>query len=229
MSSVNDNTAATLAEARISEPLELPDRVYAQYADKPKARKWLELTRSAAAELAAGIQSVRECLDIDKATGQSLEMIGRIVVVDRIRQEVLLNPGIFSDPDGTNYGNESRGFSSWSTYTDQSLSDEMLRLAIRAKIIKNTANPTADELLQAFRFLFPNGNVFRLFNHHDMSFTVEYIGVLSPLEQWLIQLEDFIPNPQGVRLRGFIRSYGIIEFLSDDEASFGNEALEFIA
>ena len=71
MSSVNDNTAATLAEARISEPLELPDRVYAQYADKPKARKWLELTRSAAAELAAGIQAVRECLDLDKATGQS--------------------------------------------------------------------------------------------------------------------------------------------------------------
>lgn len=228
MTEVTD-TPIPLIAAKVQKPLELPDRVYAQYADKPKARAWLEMTRSAADELAAGIQAVRESLDLDKATGESLEMIGRIVVVDRIRKEVLLNPGVFADPDGTNAGNTTQGFAEWSTYTDQELSDEMLRLAIRAKIIKNTANPTADELLAAFQFLFPSGNVFRLFNHHDMSFTVEYIGVLSPLEQWLIDLEDFIPTPQGVRLRGFIRSYGIIEFLPDDEASFGNEELEFIA
>lgn len=115
-------------------------------------------------------------------------------------------------------------------FTITNLSDEMLRFAIKAKIIKNTANPTADELLSALSSLFPSANVFRLVNHHDMSFSIEYTGKLTDLEQWLIDLHDFIPTPQGVELRGFIRSFGIIEFLSDDnDSTFGDEELEFLA
>lgn len=211
--------------------LKLPNRIYAQYADKPKFVEWMNVTRNIGEELARGADEVRKCLDLETATGESLEIIGRIVVVDRIRKEVLLNPGIFDDPEGTQYADTDRTFSEWSVLSNDELNDQMLRLAIRAKIIKNTANPTQDELLAAFRSLFPNGNVFRLINHHDMSFSVEYIGVLSQLEQWLIDLDDFIPTPQGVRLRGFIRSYGIIEFLeeADTDNCFGTEEMEFIA
>lgn len=209
--------------------LNLPNRIYSQYANKPKAVKWFNITRELGEKVAQGADQVRKCFDIDSATGETLEMIGRIVVIDRIRQEQLMNSGIFADPDGTQFNQTDKQFAEWSTFKDTKLSDELMRLAIRAKIIKNTANPTADNLLDAFRFLFPNGNVFRLINHHDMSFSVEYIGVLSQVEQWVIDLEDFIPTPQGVRLRGFIRSYGIIEFLNDDEnSSFGDEDLEFL-
>lgn len=224
----DDGVATLVAAERISDPMELPDRVYDQYASKPKFVKWMNITRRIGGEISSGAEAVRKCFDIDSASGETLEIIGRIVAVDRIKKEELLYPGIFADPDGTNYNNEERGFSEWSTFSNADLNDQMLRLAIKAKIIKNTANPTADELLTNFRTLFPSGNVFRLINHHDMSFTVEYIGVLSPLEQWLIDLEDFIPTPQGVRLRGFIKSYGIIEFLRDDDFCFGNEELEFL-
>lgn len=209
--------------------LKLHERIYAQYADKPKTVAWLNTTREIGEELAKVANQVRRCFDIDSATGETLEIIGRIVVIDRIRKEQLMNSGIFSDPDGTEFNEKEKQFAEWSVFKDEKLSDELLRLAIRAKIIKNTANPTADELLDAFRFLFPSGNVFRLINHHDMSFTVEYIGLLSSVEQWVIDLEDFIPTPQGVRLRGFVRSYGIIEFLNDDDdSSFGDEDLEFL-
>ncbi len=213
---------------RIKEPFELPNRIYAQYADKPKFVDWMNITRKVGAEISKGAEDVRNSLDVDTATGESLNIIGRIVAVDRIQKEELMNPGVFADPDGTNFGNTENGFSEWSTFTNADLTDQMLRFAIKAKIIKNSANPTCDELLMNFKELFPNAKVFRLINHHDMSFSIEYVGVLSPLEQWLIDLKDFIPTPQGVRLRGFIRSYGIIEFLDDDDFVFDNEELEFL-
>lgn len=214
----------------MSKLLNLPDRIYAQYADKPKFVEWMNITRKIGLELKEGAEQVRKCFDLETAKGDALEVIGRIVVVDRIKQEQLMNSGVFADPDGTNFNDRVKTFAEWSTFTNADLSDEMLRIAIKAKIIKNTANPTADELLSALSSLFPSANVFRLFNHHDMSFSIEYAGKLTDLEQWLIDLHDFLPTPQGVELRGFIRSFGIIEFLSNDENStFGDEELEFLA
>lgn len=213
----------------MSELLNLPNRIYAQYADKPKFVEWMNITRKIGLELKEGAEQVRKCFDIDTAKGDALEVIGRIVVVDRIKDERLMNSGVFSDPDGTNFNNLVKTFAEWSTFTNADLSDEMLRFAIKAKIIKNMANPTADELLSALSSLFPSANIFRLFNHHDMSFSIEYTGKLTDFEQWLIDLHDFLPTPQGVELRGFIRSFGIIEFLSNDENStFGDEELEFV-
>lgn len=213
----------------MSELLNLPNRIYAQYADKPKFVEWMNITRKIGLELKEGAEQVRKCFDIETAKGDALEVIGRIVVVDRIKDERLMNSGVFADPDGTNFNNQDKTFSEWSTFTNADLSDEMLRFAIKSKIIKNMANPTADELLSALSSLFPSANVFRLLNHHDMSFSIEYTGKLTDLEQWLIDLPDFIPTPQGVELRGFIRSFGIIEFLSNDENStFGDEELEFL-
>lgn len=213
----------------MSELLNLPNRIYAQYADKPKFVEWMNITRKIGLELKEGAEQIRKCFDIDTAKGDALEVIGRIVVVDRIKDERLMNSGVFADPDGTNFNNQDKTFAEWSTFTNADLSVEMLRFAIKAKIIKNTANPTSDELLSALSSLFPSANVFRLLNHHDMSFSIEYAGKLSDLEQWLIDLHDFVPTPQGVELRGFIRSFGIIEFLSNDENStFGDEELEFL-
>lgn len=214
----------------MSKLLNLPDRIYAQYADKPKFVAWMNITRKVGLELKEGAEQVRKCFDLEMAKGDALEVISRIVVVDRIKQEQLMNSGVFADPDGTNFDNQDKTFAEWSTFTNTDLSDEMLRFAIKAKIIKNTANPTADELLSALASMFPNANVFRLLNYHDMSFSIEYAGKLTDLEQWLIDLHDFLPTPQGVELRGFIRSFGIIEFLSNDENStFGDEELEFLA
>lgn len=208
--------------------LNLPNRIYSQYATKPKFRDWMNITRELGDEIANGAKSVREMLDIDKATGESLEIIGRIVVIERLRSEILMNAGVFADPDGTQSGDTDHTFSEWSTLNDDKLSDEMLRLAIRAKIIKNTSICTQDDLLKAFNFLFPNAGAFRLINHHDMSFSIEFIGELSKLELWLINVSEVIPTPQGVRFRGFTSSVGIIEFLDDDGDVFGDEKMEFM-
>lgn len=208
--------------------MNLPRRAYAQYSGKEKLQAWLNIGHQMAEEVASGANAVRNCLDIDTATGESLRIISRIVATEGLNREVLMNAGEYADPTGTEWSNLEKTFAEWSTQTNASLTDELLRTVCRAKILKNTIEPTIENLLDAFNFLFPNANAFRLLNYHDMSFAIEYAGVVNPAEEWLLDIYDFVPTPAGVEFRGFIRSYGIIEFLKDDDATFGDESLEFI-
>ena len=212
-----------------SHNLNLPDRTYSQYSDKPKTRKWLNITRKIGSTIADDAKTVRNCLSVATAYGETLEIIARIVVVGVLKEEEKLNPAIFAKPDGTQFNNQKNVCSEWSTFSNARLNDESLRFAIRAKIIKNSSFVTIDELLQAFDYLFPNGQILRLINHHDMSFSIEYGGKLNPIEQWFVDKVDFVPTPQGVRFRGFISSYGMIEFLNNDDFVFNNEEMEFTA
>lgn len=209
--------------------LTLPRRSYAQYAGKEKLTAWLDIGHQMAKQVGEGAEAVRGCLDIDTATGESLRIISRIVAVETLKNEVLMNTGEFADPSGDEWGNLEKAFADWSTESDANLTDELLRTVCRAKILKNTITPTAENLLDAFNFLFPTAQVFRLLNYHDMSFSIEYTGTVNPAEEWLLNIYDFVPTPAGVRFRGFIRSYGIIEFLQSDDATFGDEELEFLA
>ncbi len=208
--------------------MNLPRRSYAQYNGKEKLQAWLNIGHQMAEEVASGADAVRNCLDLDTATGESLRIISRIVATDNLKQEVLMNAGEYADPTGTEWGNLEKAFADWSTQTNATLGDELLRTVCRAKILKNTIEPTIENLLNAFNFLFPTANAFRLLNYHDMSFAIEYTGVVNSAEAWLLDVYDFVPTPAGVEFRGFIRSYGITEFLKDDDATFGDESLEFL-
>lgn len=209
--------------------MNLPNRVYSQYSNSPKLKAWLDIVRTIADDIAGGAKQVRECLDVDTATGETLRIISRIVVIDKLQREELMNAAVFAKLDGTEFNDQENIFAHWSTLTDIDLNDALLRTAIRAKIVKNSIVPTIDNLLDGFNFVFPQANVFRLINYHDMSFSIEFTVVLSTVESYLLEIDEFIPLPQGVRFRGFIRSYGIIEFLNDDDDTFGDESLEFLA
>ena len=82
----------------MSTVLKLPRRSYAQYADKPKFQAWLKIAHEMGENVAAGAEAVRNCLDIDTATGESLRIISRIVAVDTIKQETLMNAGSMPTP-----------------------------------------------------------------------------------------------------------------------------------
>lgn len=208
--------------------LDIPERIYAQYADKPKFKAWLDIVRKQAEEIAAGVRQVRECLDVDTAKGETLKLIGRIVAVDDLKQEVLMNAGYFAKPDGTEYGDLKNIFAVWSTESNVDASDEILRTIIRAKILRNTITPTMDGLLDAVNFVLPNAQAFRLVNYHDMSYGIEISGTLTPSEEWLLDIVDFLPTPAGVKFRGLVISKQIIEFLKDDSNSFDDAEMEFV-
>lgn len=215
--------------------LNLPKRIYSQYADKPKTVAWMNIARHFGEQLAQGADDVRNCLDVDTATGESLRIISRIVGLDRARIEVLMNSAEFAQVDkegkngGSQFGDTKYGFAPWSTQTSEEISEDILRTACRAKIVKNSIVPTIDNLLDAVNTIFPTARAIRLINYHDMSFQIEMTGVISQAETWLLGVEDFLPTPQGVRFKGFLRTSGMIEFLAHSDISdFGDELEEFL-
>ena len=58
-------------------------RIYAQYRDKPKITSWLRSLATAANEIESALLAVASSYDIDAATSEQLDVIGRIVGVSR--------------------------------------------------------------------------------------------------------------------------------------------------
>lgn len=223
--------------------LDLPDRVYSQYANKPKTVAWLKITRIIAEEIASGAYAVQKCFDIDKATGETLDIISRIVVVDNISVRELLGSAVVAEKkaddgsladQGTNLGKPKDAtqpmVSEWALMKKGRLSDDVLRTIIRAKIAKNSCVPTHDGILRAFGYAFPDLKPIRLIDTHDMSFMIQYRGSLTDIEIFLLGYTELIPCPQGVQFNGFRYKGTQIEFVKNHDGmyQFANERLEFI-
>jgi hypothetical protein len=207
--------------------MNIPDRIYSQYRNKPKAVKWLNIVRKMITPLVDTAGVVRKMYDIDKMVGEQLNIIGRIVVIPRSfigRAEMF--PGLFALTDGDEFGDEDAVFSELNTDTDSLMSDELYRLVIKSKIIKNNSDATIESILDSINFLLPNAYVFRLLDGEDMSFSVEYYGNISDLERWALLNYKLIPKPQGVRFSGFLEGYNYVEF-GDEDAQFGDEQAQF--
>lgn len=205
----------------------VPDRIYAQYRDKPKAVAWYAIARKLGGDISAAAEAVRKSYDIDTAVGDQLDVIGRIVVAPRsFVGNVLMNPGLFALTDGDEFGDEGAMFSALTINQDAELSDELYRLVIRAKIAKNNGDATIENILQAINFLLPGADVIRVTDGEDMSFSIEFAGAISNLERYALLNADLVPKPQAVRFSGFLESFGISEF-GDIDAEFGDTDAEF--
>lgn len=206
--------------------MNIPDRIYAQYRNKPKAIAWYAITREAAAELDTAAQAVRRMYDIDNSIGAQLDIIGRIVVADRnFLANTPLTVSQFGDVDAE-FGDLDAVFSALSIGTDSEMSDEFFRLVIRAKIVKNNSDATIESILDGVTFLVPTANVIRVIDGEDMSFSIEFNGNLTDLERWALLNAKLIPKPQGVRFNGFLDSYIPSEF-GDIDAEFGDTDAQF--
>lgn len=208
--------------------LTLPDRIYAQYRTKPKAVAWYAITRKLAAELGSAIDAVRVMYNIDTAVGEQLNIIGRIVVVDRtFTGNVALNPGLFAEPDGAEFGDEEAVFAALYVDQDGQMSDDLYRLVIKSKIIKNNSDATIESILYGMNFLLPHAEVLRVTDGEDMSFSVEFYGQITNLERWALLNAKLVPKPQGVNFNGFLEGFDYVQF-GDDTEQFGDMSAEFV-
>ena len=206
----------------------VPDRIYAQYRNKPKAVAWFDIARRLGGDLDAAAQAVRRSYDIDTAEGEALDVIGRIVVVPRsFLADVPMSPGLFALTDGDEFGDTEAMFSPLTISQDQELADELYRIVIRAKIIKNTGDATIENILYGMNFLLPNAQVLRVADGENMTFSIEFYGEISNLERFALLNATLVPKPQGVEFSGFLEGLGISEF-GDESAEFGRESAEFI-
>lgn len=206
--------------------MNIPDRIYAQYRNKPKAVAWYAITRELGDQIADAAQDVRTMYDIDGNFGAQLDIIGRIVVANRnFLASTPLTVSQFGDVDAE-FGDLDAVFSELSIGTDSLMSDEFFRLVIRAKIVKNNSDATIESILNGVTFLIPGADVVRVIDGEDMSFAIEFQGNISDLERWALLNAKLIPKPQGVRFNGFLDSYIPSEF-GDVDAEFGDTDAQF--
>jgi hypothetical protein len=192
--------------------IEAPDRIYAQYRTRPKAVAWYKITRTIAAQIGAAADAVRVSYDIDGNSGAQLDVIGRIVGIDRDTIGNVELTVYECNTDGENEcGDSLVQCSPKNIASDQSLSDEYFRTLIRAKIVKNNSDATIDGIIDAVSFITPDAPWFRLTDNEDMSFSLENYEALTPIQVTLLTTEDIIPRPQGVRFNGFLAGFNYVE------------------
>lgn len=207
--------------------MNVPDRIYAQYRNKPKAMAWYAIARELGGDIEAAAEAVRKSYDIDTAQGAVLDVIGRIVVVPRnFIGTIPLSPGLFALTDGDEFGDEGAMFSALSIDQDEQLSDELYRLVIRSKIVKNNGDATIENILFGMNFLLPGAQFLRVTDGEDMSFSIEFYGAITDLQRYALLNAGLVPKPQGVRFNGFLEGYQMVEF-GDEDAEFGDVDAEF--
>lgn len=210
--------------------MNIPDRIYAQYRTKPKAVAWYAITRSLANQLSDVAQAVRVMYEIDTAVGEQLDILGRIVVIPRnFIQPVAIIPTQFAAAgnDPGEFGDDTDMFSGLSSDSDTKMSDELYRLVIKSKIIKNNSDATTESILYGMNFLLPNAEVLRITDGENMSFTVEFYGNITPLERYALLNAQLVPKPQGVRFGGFLEGIDYVQSGDTDE-QFGDTYAEFV-
>lgn len=184
--------------------MNLPDRVYSQYRTKPKLVDWMNIARKLGGDIEAAAEAVRYSYDIDTAAGEQLDIIARIVVIDRgFIANIPLDQVRADAVESTQAraGDGSRA-SAKTAASDSTMSDGLLRIAIKAKIAKNNGDATIRSILKQMMIIAPNIEYISVFDNQDMTFGIEFSGQIDDLTRWSLFNSDLIQRPQGVQFLG---------------------------
>lgn len=161
------------------------------------------------------LHQVMKIADIDEATDTQLDVIGDIVGVSRNIDKGILLPffGFGDTPAAAVFGEAGapgvgarfieEGESSTSTSV---LADPEYRLIIRAKIIKNHAIGTNDDILRGLNYIF-DGSVNLVDDQGGHKISVGIGRQISYIEKLLIRQLDLLPRPNGVQIN-IVLSFG---------------------
>jgi len=183
-----------------------------QYWEKPKANAEIEMKAGAWRKTFDWIDSFSDEFDLDQATGDRLDIIGRIVGIGRN-----IPYSIPKIAFGFDENPNARGFDDLfsplddrapfqdlfeSASTELVLDDNAYRQFIRAKIAKNTFGP----YLSGNDFLSIQDAVINIFgglayvtDNYDMTLTLHVSSVFNSVTLDSILKMSLIPKPQGVR------------------------------
>lgn len=200
------------------------DRVYSQYRTKPKAVKWFNITRELGFDIYESIQIIRQMYCIERNSGAQLDIIGRILGASRqFDYEIDVQTSTYApDGEGAQYGNPESMYASGIMDTQGNMGDDLYRLVLKARIVKNNRDATYDDILRTFNVLFPKVQNAFINDFEDMSYDITYVSVLSDLERWALLNVNLLPKPAGVRLRYFVGiPFGYVQ-AGDENRQFGD-------
>ena len=191
-------------------------RVYNQYRDKENAVKWYNITPTLGQNFITAYGDIKTSYDIDTNFGEQLNIIGRVIDIDRGIIGTVNFP-VFECGDETVEAGNTEAQCSFRFLSDSSdLEDQYFRPLLKAKVAKNTSNATIDSIISATKIILSSNQNVKLRDSEDMTVTIEIYDGLSDIDRVLLT-KDIIPRPQGVKLRGVLDGIGITEL--------GNESL----
>ena len=205
--------------------MNIPGRAYSQYRNKLKMMAWLDIAHRLGGDVDAAAQAVRKSYDIDTAQGAVLDVIARIVVIDRgFISDIPLGQVSFApdEMDQPQCGDDTAMMAETTAATDSVMSDAILRLAIKAKIAKNNGDATIPSILRQVNNLVPDLDYVALADLENMSFSIEYSGFVDSITRWALLNADLIQRPAGVEFLGFTE---LTDFamMGDEDAMFNDE------
>lgn len=196
-------------------------RITEQFKDKEVIDRFLQLLIFAQTELQTVFKDLMQLRSLDTATGEQLNIIGRIVGQDR----VLLNSDLYdffgfqgalkAGSMGT-LSNPNIGSIFYSLGKplggNIELSDETYRLFIQAKILKNTTASTSEEFIRSINLIFGDSSIIAIEDEspeYSGNVLVLFGRPLSDFERGLLNYTDnssgyasgLIPKTIGVNVR----------------------------
>lgn len=190
---------------RLLAPWRLPlsdytDLLIQQYIRKPKARATINLWCGELDKVKENIVDLLSQIDIDNATGYSLDIIGRRVGVSRTLPS-FASKGYFAWKGAVGGKGWNKGV--WYRYGESTtdtivLEDFDFRFLIKAKILRNFQDGSLDYILNALVKLF--GSNVNLIDNYDMTCTILLpLATLRQAQVYMLSELDILPRPVGVK------------------------------
>jgi len=183
-----------------------------QYWEKPKASAEIEMKASSWRRSFDWLSSFENEFDLDNATGDRLDIIGRIVGIGRAIPYAVpkIAFGFDENPNSRGFDdlfsplNDRAPFQDLfeSESTELVLDDNAYRLFIRAKIKKNISSPylvSDDSLSIQDAVINIFGGLAYVTDNYDMTLTLHVSPVFSSSKLDALCKMSLIPKPQGVR------------------------------
>lgn len=177
-----------------------------QYRGKPKANATVNLISDEASKVYQSAVDVGDILNIDKARGYALDLVGYHVGVNRSLASFIPRKFFGFAKTGQLGFNEGK-FYRYGESTGESarLGDEDFRFMIKAKILKNYQIGAIEDITKSISFLF--GRDARIIDNYDMTMTAIIPStVMTPFKKYAIENLDILVRPVGVMYK-----YVIIE------------------
>jgi len=206
-----------------------------QYWNKPNASAEIELQAGTWERIANLLRSFPEEFDVDVATGDRLDIIGRIVGINRIVPLVVpkIAFGFDENDNARSFDDKFAPLADRAPfaekfarqYTDLELDDPTYRIFIKAKIAKNVGDPyiATDEginIQSAVITLF--GGLAYVVDNKDMTLTLYVSPTVDEVRLNAILTLDLLPKPQGVRYYLIIQAAPFETFgFADNDGALG--------
>lgn len=178
-------------------------RIISEYRGKQAFEVWATIGPEISNRQQVAIDKIIRSYDVDTVNDELLNIIGRIVGVNRpiIRVTTTDVFGYDGNDSYTNY-NDAPYIGDGASTVDAPLSNDLYRKLIKAKIARNISDATYDSIIQLATFIlgFP---VTALIDYGDMSFQLGFDREPDNSTKFLIDNFDVIPKPQAVRMREY--------------------------